>query len=418
MKRTLLYLSGLTFSLCTANAQSLIDTKIAVNSVQDDKTFVLIVSNENYKYEQPVPYALNDGNIFRLYCENTLGIPADNIKYQPDASLNDMQTQLWLLEKKMKAFDGEARAIIYYSGHGMPADDGKSAYLLPVDGNSSIPKSGLNLAEMYHSLGQMPSRQTIVIMDACFSGARRDGQMLDSSRGVAIKARQEPVEGNLVVFSAAQGNETAYPYKEKEHGLFTYFILEQLQEHGGCISLGELSDYVTKQVSRTSIVKNEKSQTPAVIASSANKGWRDWKLADSPATQYKTLAAAKETVKLMTSTHTGIMLKRDIPLEEAEPGVTLQPVQTTSAEAAPMTAQSMASLDLGYAEWTGKVVNSKPDGFGTMMFKKKHLIDSNDPDKNEAEAGDRIEGSYNDGHLEQGTWYKSNGDTELLLIGL
>ena len=273
------------FFNCNIIAQDLIDTKIAVNNVIDEKTFVLIFCNENYKYEQPVPYALNDGDIFRQYCEKTLGIAAENIKYQPDASLNDMRIQLSLLEKKVNAFDGEARAIVYYSGHGMPSDDDKTAYLLPIDGNSAIPMSGLSIADLYKQLGEMKSRQTMVFLDACFSGARRDGQMLASSRGVAIKMKDTPVTGNMVVFSAAQGNETAYPYKEKHHGLFTYFVLKQLHQYGGHITLGELSDYVTKQVSRTSIVKNEKSQTPSIIASNSVKDWRNWIFAEKAANQ-------------------------------------------------------------------------------------------------------------------------------------
>ena len=273
------------FSNCNIIAQDLIDTKIAVNNVIDEKTFAFIFCNENYKYEQPVPYALNDGDIFRQYCEKTLGIAAENIKYQPDASLNDMRIQLSLLEKKVNAFDGEARAIVYYSGHGMPSDDDKTAYLLPIDGNSAIPMSGLSIADLYKQLGEMKSRQTMVFLDACFSGARRDGQMLASSRGVAIKVKDTPVTGNMVVFSAAQGNETAYPYKEKHHGLFTYFVLKQLHQYGGHITLGELSDYVTKQVSRTSIVKNEKSQTPSIIASNSVKDWRNWIFAEKAANQ-------------------------------------------------------------------------------------------------------------------------------------
>ena len=273
------------FFNCNIIAQDLIDTKIAVNNVIDEKTFVLIFCNENYKYEQPVPYALNDGDIFRQYCEKTLGIAAENIKYQPDASLNDMRIQLSLLEKKVNAFDGEARAIVYYSGHGMPSDDDKTVYLLPIDGNSAIPMSGLSIADLYKQLGEMKSRQTMVFLDACFSGARRDGQMLASSRGVAIKVKDTPVTGNMVVFSAAQGNETAYPYKEKHHGLFTYFVLKQLHQYGGHITLGELSDYVTKQVSRTSIVKNEKSQTPSIISSNSVKDWRNWIFAEKAANQ-------------------------------------------------------------------------------------------------------------------------------------
>ena len=110
MKRLYVLLQSV-FCTIILLAQTDVDTRIAVNEQRDPNTFVLIISNENYKYEQPVPFALNDGAIFKLYCEKTLGIPSDNIKYQPDASLNDMQTQFWLLEKKMSAFDGDARAV-------------------------------------------------------------------------------------------------------------------------------------------------------------------------------------------------------------------------------------------------------------------------------------------------------------------
>jgi formylglycine-generating enzyme required for sulfatase activity len=171
----------------------------------------------------------------------------------------------------------------------MPSEDGKHAYLLPVDGNSSLEGSGLSTASLYKQLGGMPSRATIVFLDACFSGARRDGQMLASSRGVAIKAKNEPVSGNVVVFSAAQGDETAYPYKEKQHGLFTYYLLEQMQSEGGNVSLGDLAENVKKQVGRTSIVENDKSQTPTVTASSTITDWRKWILAHKRAGKYETV---------------------------------------------------------------------------------------------------------------------------------
>lgn len=105
-------------------AQSDVDTRIAVNDTKDYNTFVLIISNENYKYEQTVPFALNNGETFKLYCEKTLGIPEKNIRYSSDATLNDMRMQLQWLIKVMKAYEGDARAIVYYSGHGMPSEDG------------------------------------------------------------------------------------------------------------------------------------------------------------------------------------------------------------------------------------------------------------------------------------------------------
>ena len=213
---------GLTLGLYHANAQSGVDTKIAVNSQTDEKTFVVIIANENYKHEETVPFARNDGEVFRVYCQKTLGIPENHIHYSPDATLGEMNFSLYWLGNMLNAYDGEARAIVYYSGHGMPDEKGKEAYLLPVDGFSQMTEGALSTKNLYGKLKEMNSRSIIVFLDACFSGAKRDGKMLASSRGVAVKAKTDPVGDNTVVFSAATGDETAYPLKSQKHGMFTY----------------------------------------------------------------------------------------------------------------------------------------------------------------------------------------------------
>ena len=118
---------------------------------------------------------------------------------------------------------------------------------------------------------------------------------------MAIKTKADVVSGNMVVFSAAQGSETAYPYQQKQHGLFTYYLLEQLQQSGGAMSLGELSDQVTKFVGRASIVENDKSQTPMLIASTTAQDWRKWVLTHKRASRYETI---KRNAQTATSTPT------------------------------------------------------------------------------------------------------------------
>ena len=289
MKRLILFAFTITALVQTGWAQKDVDTYVAVTDQEDPNTFAVIISNEHYKHEAAVPFALNDGAIFKRYLMKTLGVPEQNIKYVPDASLNDMNYNLSWLEKVIKVKQKEARAIVYYSGHGMPDEDSKKAYLLPVDGYSTEPTSGLSTEVLYKRLGAMPASQTLVFLDACFSGSKREGDMMKAARGVAIKAKSAPVSGNMVVFSAAQGNETAYPLKSKEHGLFTYFLLDKLQKSGGAVTLGELSDYVSKQVAETSIVVNEKSQTPTVTAPVGQTDWRNWKMASKAAKKFENL---------------------------------------------------------------------------------------------------------------------------------
>lgn len=281
-------------SLWNVCAQSSVDTKIAVNDAKDENTFVVIISNEDYKHEEPVPFAKNDGEVFKIYCQKTLGIPESNISFVPNATLNEMSYELDHLAEVLNAYDGTARAIIYYTGHGMPDEDSKDAYLLPVDGYSQKPTSGMSTKELYARLGSMNSKSIMVFLDACFSGARRDGKMLASSRGVALKVNSDPVGDNTVVFSAAQGNETAYPYQSQQHGMFTYYVLDKMQQSGGCTTLGELSDYVTTNVKRRSVVENKKSQTPSVMVSSNNNDWRNWQFASKAAKRFeeRTVAVA------------------------------------------------------------------------------------------------------------------------------
>ncbi len=169
--------------------------------------------------------------------------------------------------------------VFYYAGHGVPNETDHSAYLLPVDADGSQTKACLSTKELYQTLNALGARQVVVLMDACFSGAQRGDGMLASARGVALKVRDDVPTGNMVVFTAATGDQTAYPYNEKGHGLFTYFLLKKLQDTKGNVTLGDLCDYVSEQVAQQSVVVNKHSQTPTVVpAATLSDSWRSMRL--------------------------------------------------------------------------------------------------------------------------------------------
>lgn len=262
-----------------ASISSDIDKNIpeAINS--NSNTFAIVIANETYSKEANVPYAVNDGNIFKEYCRNCLGIPEKNIHLITNATLNDIRHEVKWIQDVAEVYKGDAKIIFYYAGHGIPDEKSKNAYLLPTDGYGSDVATGYSLENLYKTFGSLPSKSITVFLDACFSGAKRDGNMLASARGVAIKVKQTIPVGNMVVFTAAQGDETAYPYKEEEHGLFTYYLLKKLQETKGNATLGELSDYIKEQVERQSIVTNGKLQSPSIMAtSSIGNEWKNWTL--------------------------------------------------------------------------------------------------------------------------------------------
>lgn len=260
-------------------AVSEIDRNIPRVATTEKSTFAVIIGNERYENEASVPYAENDARVFREYVQKTLGVPEKQIRYVANGGLNGIRMAVRWLAQAMDVCGGQGRAIFYYAGHGIPDEANKTAYLLPVDGMGSDVESGYALDRLYTELGKMPAQRVTVFLDACFSGAKREGGMMASARGVAIKVRSSAPQGNVVVFTAAQGDETAYPYREQQHGMFTYYLLKKLQSTKGNTTLGELGDYLTQEVKRQSFVENSKVQTPTVTPSEGmGQAWRTMKL--------------------------------------------------------------------------------------------------------------------------------------------
>lgn len=254
-----------------------IDTNIPQSLHKNSNTFVLIFNIENYIENDisKVDFAINDGNKFKEYCIKTLGVPEQNIHLRTDATRNQLRSEIKWVKNISDAYGKDANLILYYSGHGMPDEKSRRAYLLPSDGIANDPESGYALSQLYEELGELNFNASLVLLDACFSGTKRNGEMLTASKGVAIKPSEEELSGNVAVISATQGDDTAYPDDDNGHGLFTYFLLKKLQETKGNVTIGDLADYISKNVKRASVVKMSKMQSPTVnysVESSVNLG--------------------------------------------------------------------------------------------------------------------------------------------------
>lgn len=243
-------------------------------------TYALIIGNQQYRFVPDVPYAIHDARVFSEYCTNTLGIPAENIHICENA------TKYMILDEEMdwlKSIENKdsKKLVVYYAGHGVPDIlDKNKAYMLPADVRGTKPGNGIALDSFYSDLAALSFNQVSVFLDACFSGITRDNESVNEGlRGVEIDAEDVVVDrGNIVVFSAAKGNQTAQGYAEQGHGLFTYFLLKAIQESKGNVSLGILSDAITENVSRTApSLGLRKEQTPTTNPSeSAGDRWRNW----------------------------------------------------------------------------------------------------------------------------------------------
>ena len=271
-----------------ASLTSDVDKNIPVDTSINNFKYALIIGNENYnkyqsglKSESNVEFAINDAFVFKKYVESTLGVPQDHITYITDALSTKMKSELDKLValSNIESLKNKIEIIFYYAGHGYPDKESEKGYLIPVDVTGSSVSDGVALSDLYKKLSNENVKKASIFLDACFSGGGRN-EGLAPGRGIMIKSKDEEIQnGNLVVFTASSGDQKSYPFKEKGHGIFTYFLLKKLQETKGNVSFDELGKYIKDNVEQNSLLKNNSLQNPSILVSSQiSEIWKNWSL--------------------------------------------------------------------------------------------------------------------------------------------
>jgi hypothetical protein len=254
----------------TANVGNVIDIKQVLPSktLRTDAVAVLI-GLENYSYFAPAPYAENDATIMKEYFKNVLGI--ENIILYKSKNVtgyffdNIFDPSFGELQKAV--LKGKTDVFIYYSGHGIPNKEGDKVYLLPTDGRvEAIDRQGYDLNKLFQNLEALEARSVTIFMDACFSGISRSSETIEpenllAMKGVRIKPDiSEPwqIDPNFTLFTSSDYDQTSLGFDPSQTGLFTYYLCAGLLGKADAdgdkkITAGELQDYVTSQVSETSV---------------------------------------------------------------------------------------------------------------------------------------------------------------------
>jgi Caspase domain/PEGA domain len=267
----------------TFNKLSDVDVGFRETRKTNVNRYALIIGNEDYtsfqrdlSSEVNVLFARDDASAFNEYAQKLLGIPERNITLLLDATSAEMRQGLARMNMIAKNSDGQAEFYVFYAGHGLPDEATKEPYLMPVDVSGRYVKLGVSMKEFYAQLTEFPTERITVFIDACFSGGARN-QGLIASRGVKITPKNESVKGNMIVFTASDADESALPYIKKNHGLFTYHLLQKLKDTEGALTYKELADYMEQKVALESVIINNKEQHPKTILSpDVVEHWQSW----------------------------------------------------------------------------------------------------------------------------------------------
>lgn len=264
-----------------------VDKNIPITGKTNKNRYALIIGNEDYKKfqtglqsNQNVLFANNDALVFREYVIKVMGVPEKQAFILTDATSAQMKREIERITELVKLTQN-SELIFYYAGHGLPDMETRESYLIPVDVTASDMKDAISLKELYSKLASAKASKVFVFLDACFSGGGRGENGLLAARTVKVKPKGDIVEGNIIAFTAASGEEVSLPLNKESHGLFTYYLLKELKDTQGQLTLDQLKTYLEREIPKASLIENGIRQTPQILVSpDLNEKWLSWKIQD------------------------------------------------------------------------------------------------------------------------------------------
>lgn len=263
-----------------------VDNNIPICDNNYDNRYALIIGNEHYRENGSdivsLNFTLNDAQVFKKYCINVLGIADDNshIYYIEDATSMKMIQYIDMFSQLISLKE-DAEFFVYYSGHGT-LDAKNNAYLIPVDVSSNyIEEHAYKLDDLYTKLAPTNNNKVFIFLDACFSGGGKNGTLVQNTKVGLRRPTQDSIPSNLLIFAASTGTESSQEYPDKGHGLFTYFLLKNLQQSKGEITWGELAENIHSDVLTVTLnpADNLNTQTPTTqVNPSIINSWKTWKI--------------------------------------------------------------------------------------------------------------------------------------------
>jgi len=236
------------------------------------KSFAVIIGIEKYRDELPeATFAEADAKAFAAFAEKTLGVPAAHIKLLVGerAGRADIASVIeeWLPKNAVQA---GGRVYVFFSGHGAPDTESGDAFLVPYDADPTYIKTrGYSVDALYGELGKLKGQQSLVFLDACFSGSG-DRSVLAKGTRPLVPIKEPAARGGVIAFAAASAKQTTGAADKGGHGLFSAHLLTGLAGAADAngdhdVTLAELVAHVSEKVSTEARLQN-REQTPTLQA--------------------------------------------------------------------------------------------------------------------------------------------------------
>ena len=200
---------GLALASFASVAQSPQDVRVA-----------LVIGNAAYKHAPPLSNSGNDARAMARLL-NRLGFKVLEVVDGDRASMNRA------IEQMQGQLRGQqAVAMLYYAGHGLQLD--WRNFMVPVDAKlekaEDVPKQTVDIEQVMRVFKGAGTRMNIVVLDAC-----RDNPFSSTAGSKGLAPLDAP-PGTFLAFATAPGNVAEDGDEASGNGLFTQYLIKELQK--------------------------------------------------------------------------------------------------------------------------------------------------------------------------------------------
>ncbi|MBI5264161.1 MAG: caspase family protein [Bradyrhizobium sp.] len=176
---------------------------VTLHDASAETRLALVIGQSAYRAVPELPNAANDA---KGMAELLTGA-GFSVTSAPNLAQNEMRQAISEFAGKVSAGGADTVALVFYAGHGLQIDG--ENYLVPVDldpkREADIPLQGVRLNDMMNTLGALPTRARIFMLDACrnnpFPALNRAGH------GLAIVDTKAGAPGSFISYSTSPGAE-------------------------------------------------------------------------------------------------------------------------------------------------------------------------------------------------------------------
>jgi hypothetical protein len=242
----------------------------------DRDAVAVVIGIADYKNLPKADFANDDARVFYDYAIRALGIKPENIKLLVDTDADEVEIikafKAWLPSRVASTTD----VYVFYSGHGLPTQDGQGLYLLPPRADRDfISRTSIEFQEINADIQATKPKSVTLFIDACYSGQARSGETLvTNARPVTLKSEKKLFPDNFTVITASRADQISSSSPELKHGIFSYYLMKGMEgaadtDKDGRITLGEMQSYLVENVGRQAGMISRKQEP--VFAGDANR---------------------------------------------------------------------------------------------------------------------------------------------------